>query len=73
MAKKDVEDLLVAGGEDKTIKAKYDIPATMEEFVALAAEDGYTFTVEELAAVLKESGDSFEKYGNPAKRSIWWV
>ena len=73
MSKKDVEDLLVAGGEDKKIRAKYDVPATMEEFVALAAEDGYNFTVEELAAILKESGDVFEKNGNPAKRQIWWV
>ncbi|MBU0681244.1 MAG: Nif11-like leader peptide family natural product precursor [Proteobacteria bacterium] len=73
MAKKDVEDLLVAGGEDKHVRAKYDVPATMEEFVTLAAADGYTFTVEELAAVLKESGDVFEKNGNPAKRQIWWV
>jgi hypothetical protein len=23
--------------------------------------------------VLKESGDVFEKNGNPAKRQIWWV
>ena len=73
MAKKDVEDLLVAGGEDKTIRAKYDVPATMEEFVALATEDGYSFTVEELEMVIKESGDVFEKNGNPAKRQIWWV
>ena len=73
MAKKDVEDLLVAGGEDKTLRAKYDVPATMEEFVELAAQDGYTFTVEELDAVLKESGDVFEKNGNPPKRQIWWV
>lgn len=73
MAKKDVEDLLVAGGEDKHVRAKYDVPATMEEFVTLAAEDGYSFTVEELASVLKESGDVFEKNGNPAKRQIWWV
>jgi hypothetical protein len=73
MAKKDVEDLLVAGGEDKNVRAKYDVPATMEEFVSLAAEDGYQFTVEELAVVLKESGDVFEKNGNPAKRQIWWV
>ena len=73
MAKKDVENLLVAGGEDKHIRAKYDVPATMEEFVALATEDGYDFTVEELDAVLKESGDVFEKNGNPAKRQIWWV
>ncbi len=73
MAKKDVEDLLVAGGEDKNVRAKYDVPATMEEFVELAAADGYNFTVEELDAVLKESGDVFEKNGNPAKRQIWWV
>lgn len=73
MAKQDVENLLVAGGEDKKIRAKYDVPATMEEFVSLAAEDGYNFTVEELAATLKESGDVFEKNGNPPKRSIWWV
>jgi len=73
MAKKDVEDLLVAGGEDKNIRAKYDVPATREEFVALAAKDGYSFTVEELDSVLKESGDVFEKNGNPAKRQIWWV
>ena len=39
----------------------------------LAGTDGYTFTVEELASVLKESGDVFEKNGNPAKRQIWWV
>ena len=73
MSKTSVEDLLVAGGEDKSIRAKYDVPATMEEFVALAAEDGYDFTVEELDTVLKESGDVFEKNGNPAKRQIWWV
>ena len=62
MAKKDVENLLIAGGEDKHLRAKYDVPGTMDEFVALAAEDGYTFTVEEL-----------EKNGNPPKRQIWWV
>ncbi len=73
MAKKDVEDLLVAGGEDKNIRARYDVPATMEEFVTLAAADGYSFSVEELDSVLKESGDVFEKNGNPAKRQIWWV
>ncbi|MCW5199407.1 Nif11-like leader peptide family natural product precursor [Desulfobulbus sp. F1] len=73
MAKADVEKLLTAGGKDKKIKAKYDVPATKEEFVALAVQDGYSFTVEELEAVLKESGDVFEKYGNPPKRSIWWT
>lgn len=73
MAKKDVENLLIAGGEDKKVRAKYDVPGTREEFVAMAAGDGYDFTVEELDAVLKESGDVFEKNGNPPKRQIWWV
>jgi hypothetical protein len=73
MARKDVEKLMIAGGEDKNIRAKYDVPGSREEFVALAASDGYQFTVAELDAVLKESGDVFEKNGNPAKRQIWWV
>jgi len=73
MARKDVEKLLIAGGEDKTIRARYDVPGTREEFVVMAAADGYHFTVEELDAALKESGDVFEKNGNPAKRQIWWV
>lgn len=73
MAKKDVESLLIAGGEDKHLRAKYDVPGTKEEFVALAAENGYDFTVEELTSVLQESGDVFDKNGNPPKRSIWWA
>jgi len=73
MAKKNVEALLIAGGEDKHLRARYDTPATKEEFVTLAATDGYHFTVEELDAVIKESGDIFEKNGNPPKRSIWWT
>ncbi len=73
MAKEDVERLLIAGGEDKHLRAKYDAPATMEEFVALAATDGFHFTVEELDQVLRESGDVFDKHGNPSKRSIWWT
>ena len=73
MAREDVEKLLIAGGEDKHLRAKYDVPATKEEFVTLAAAEGYDFTVEELEAVLHESGDVFEKNGNPAKRSIWWT
>ena len=73
MAKADVEKLLEAGGKDKSIRAKYDVPGSKEEFVTLAAADGYNFTVEELEAVLKESGDVFEKYGNPPKRSILWT
>ncbi len=73
MAKKDVEELLVAGGEDKNLRARYDVPGTVEEFVVLAAEDGYSFTAAEFEQVLKESGDVFEKNGNPPKRQIWWV
>ncbi len=73
MARKDVENLLIAGGEDKHFRARYDVPATMEEFVGMAAADGYNFSVDELAAILKESGDVFEKNGNPPKRSIWWA
>lgn len=73
MAKANVERLLIAGGEDKHFRARYDVPATREEFVDLAASEGYEFTVEELDIVLKESGDVFEKNGNPAKRSIWWA
>ena len=73
MSKESVEKLLIAGGEDKHLRAKYDVPATREEFIALAASEGYDFTVEELDTVLKESGDVFEKNGNPPKRSIWWA
>ncbi len=73
MAREDVERLLIAGGEDKHIRAKYDAPATMDKFVEMATADGYVFTLEELGAVLKDSGDVFEKNGNPPKRSIWWA
>lgn len=73
MSKKSLEDLLIAGGEDKKIREKYNAPATMEDFVALAASDGYDFTVRKLEEVLKESGDVFDKHGNPPKRSIWWT
>lgn len=73
MAREDVERLLIAGGEDKHLRAIYNVPGTKEEFVVLAAENGYSFTEEELSAVLQESGDVFEKNGNPPKRSIWWA
>ncbi len=72
MAKKNVEELLIAGGADSALRAKYDSLKTMDEFAALAAADGYTFTTEELSEVLRESGDSFESFGNPPKRTIWW-
>ncbi len=73
MSKENVEKLLIAGGEDKHMREKYNEPATMEEFVEFARKDGYDFTVEELSEVLKESGDVFDKHGNPPKRSIWWT
>ncbi|MEZ7196068.1 MULTISPECIES: Nif11-like leader peptide family natural product precursor [Pseudodesulfovibrio] len=73
MSKKEVERLLIAGGENKTVKAKYNTIATKEAFVAAALEDGYDFTVEELDEVLKESGDDFTRTGNPPARMIWWT
>ena len=72
MAKKNVEEFLIAGGESQDMRNKYDAVRAMDEFVALATSDGYEFTAEELDSVLKESGDSFDLIGNPAKRQIWW-
>ena len=72
MAKNNVEELLIAGGENEEIRMKYDVLKTKEDFVAMAATDGYEFTLEELDDVLRESGDSFDLIGNPAKRQIWW-
>jgi predicted ribosomally synthesized peptide with nif11-like leader len=72
MSKKNVEELLIAGGADETLRSKYDALKTKEEFVALAKADGYEFTVQDLDAVLRESGDAFESFGNPPKRVIWW-
>ena len=72
MAKKDVEKLLITGGENREVQARYDAVKTKEDLVTLAGRDGYLFTLEELDAVLRESGDSFDLIGNPAKRQIWW-
>lgn len=72
MAKISVEQLLIAGGADETLRRKYDVLKTKEEFVALACADGYEFSIDELDAVLRESGDAFESFGNPPKRMIWW-
>jgi len=72
MAKKNVENLLIAGGEDQKVRLKYDLLKTKEDFVAMAVQDGYDFNLQELDAVLQESGDSFDLIGNPAKRQIWW-
>lgn len=72
MSKKKVEEFLIAGGENEEIRKKYDPVKTMEEFIDLAKEDGYEFSTSELEEVLRESGDSFESFGNPPKRMIWW-
>lgn len=72
MAKKNVEEFLIAGGESQDMRNKYDAIRPMDEFVATAVADGFDFKAEELEAVLKESGDSFDLIGNPAKRQIWW-
>lgn len=72
MAKKDVEKLLIAGGADQALRTRYDCQKTMDDFVTLANGEGYMFSAEELTSVLRESGDSFESFGNPAKRMIWW-
>ena len=73
MAKKEVERLLIAGGKDKVLRLKYDEVGTKELFVSSANTDGFDFTIEELDAVLRESGDAFESFGNPRKRGIWWT
>lgn len=72
MAKKNVEELLIAGGENEVVRIKYDALKTKEDFIAMASSDGYEFTLGEFDAVLNESGDSFDLIGNPAKRQIWW-
>ncbi|WP_415713641.1 Nif11-like leader peptide family natural product precursor [Maridesulfovibrio sp.] len=73
MSKKEVERLLIAGGENKSVKLKYNAIPSKEAFVAAANEDGYDFTADELDEVLKESGDDFTTFGNPPARSIWWA
>ena len=72
MAKKNVEELLIAGGKSQSLRTKYDALKSMDDFVASAGSDGYDFTAEELKEVLRESGDSFDSFGNPPKRMIWW-
>jgi hypothetical protein len=73
MSKLNVEKLLIAGGQDERIRAKFDVLKTKEDFVIQAKADGFDFSVEDLDAVLRESGDSFDIVGNPAKRMIWWT
>ncbi len=72
MSKKNAEEFLIAGGADKAIQLKYNAVESMETFVGMANEDGYDFTLEEFKQVLNEAGDSFESFGNPRKKGIWW-
>jgi len=72
MSKKEAERLFIAGGEDKVLRQKYNQIETMSKFVAAAVEDGFDFTEDELKQALRESGDSFDSYGNPRMRNIWW-
>ncbi len=72
MSKKEVERFLIAGGEDQVLKLKFDELEPKSAFIAEANKDGFDFTEEEFDQVLRESGDSYESYGNPRKRGIWW-
>jgi hypothetical protein len=72
MSKKEVERFLIAGGEDKELRLKYDQIETMPDFVVAAVKDGFDFNEDDLKAVLRESGDTFDSNGNPRKRDIWW-
>lgn len=71
MSKSNVEKLLLAGGKDKVLRAKYNVIETREEFVRTAAADGFEFTVEELNAFLAEESLDFECSGNPRSRQVW--
>lgn len=73
MSKKEVERFLIAGGDDQQLRARYDVIKEKAEFVRAAQAEGYDFSDVELDEVLRESGDSFDLIGNPAKRQIWWV
>jgi predicted ribosomally synthesized peptide with nif11-like leader len=71
MSADNVEKLLLAGGTDKNLRAKYNVIETMEKFVETANADGFDFTQEELIAVLKDEELDFESSGNPRSRAIW--
>ena len=71
MSKENVEKLLLAGGSDKNLRAKYNGFETKETFVEAAAEDGYSFTIAELDEFLDEESLDFESSGNPRSRQIW--
>lgn len=71
MSKENVEKLLTDGWTDKSLRAKYNVIETKEDFVASANADGYAFTIQELDAVLKEEELDFASSGNPRSRAIW--
>lgn len=73
MAIKELERFLIAGGEDKVMRLKYDVLEPKSAFIAEANKEGFDFTEKEFDQALRESGDSFESFGNPRKRGIWWV
>lgn len=71
MSQENVERLLLAGGTDKVLRAKYNAIETMEQFIETAHADGYVFSREELVAVLREEELDFASSGNPRSRAIW--
>jgi predicted ribosomally synthesized peptide with nif11-like leader len=71
MSKSNVEKLLLAGGKDKVLRAKYNVIETREEFIRTAAADGFDFSLDELNAFLSEEGLDFESSGNPRSRQVW--
>ncbi len=72
MSKENVENFLIAGGENESMRNSYDTITGMDEFIERANSEGYEFNKEEFENVLQESGDSFDLIGNPTKRMIWW-
>ncbi|NNJ71198.1 MAG: Nif11 family protein [Kiritimatiellales bacterium] len=73
MSKKEAERFLIAGGDDRGLRARYDQLEPKETFVEEANKEGFAFSMDEFDDVLRESGDSFESFGNPRKRGIWWM
>ena len=72
MSKEEVERFLIKGGEEKEFRLAYNRIEDMADFVEAATKDGFDFTDKELLEVIRENGDSFESYGNPRARNIWW-
>lgn len=73
MASKEVERFLIKGGEDKVFRLKFDEMEPKSAFIEEANKEGFDFTEEEFDQMLISSGDSYESFGNPRKRGIWWM